>query len=218
MLLPSGFHSHGEAIAKHLRPSQVKGLALWVGGTILAHSNCQNTVLGVSEVYRDLAIPVAPQYCGRLSRRRSLRGAAALRCARGSDLPDQAAAGPGAGRHAPLAGTTVDRGAAHPAAGPSMPNSPSGVWWPARPRCWVRAAPPGLGDYEVCSWQSWHRHMTLCLLLHSCLLQGQLGLKKTAPPDPVPDGRGPGAPAGLRGPPCRAGRSPAWCRQVEQLP
>ena len=60
MLLPSGFHSHGEAIAKHLRPSQVKGLALWVGGTILAHSNCQNAVLGVSEVYRDLAIPVAP--------------------------------------------------------------------------------------------------------------------------------------------------------------
>ena len=91
MLLPSGFHSHGEAIAKHLRPSQVKGLALWVGGTILAHSNCQNAVLGVSEVYRDLAIPVAPQYCGRLSRRRSLRGAvAALRRTGRCNLPNEA--------------------------------------------------------------------------------------------------------------------------------
>ena len=40
---------HGEAIAKHLphlRPSQSKGLALWVGGTLLAHSGCQNAVLG----------------------------------------------------------------------------------------------------------------------------------------------------------------------------
>ena len=34
MLLPSAFYAHGEAIAKHLpqlRPSQIKGLALWVG-------------------------------------------------------------------------------------------------------------------------------------------------------------------------------------------
>ena len=49
MLLPSAFYAHGEAIAKHLphlRPSQIKGLALWVGGTILARSSCQNAVLG----------------------------------------------------------------------------------------------------------------------------------------------------------------------------
>ena len=30
----------------HLRPSQIQGLALWVGGTILAHRGCQNAVLG----------------------------------------------------------------------------------------------------------------------------------------------------------------------------
>jgi hypothetical protein len=49
MLLPSAFYAHGEAIAQHLphlRPSQSKGLALWVGGTLLAHSGCQNAVLG----------------------------------------------------------------------------------------------------------------------------------------------------------------------------
>ena len=49
MLLPSAFYPHSEAIAQHLphlRPSQVKGLALWVGGTLLAHSSCQNAVLG----------------------------------------------------------------------------------------------------------------------------------------------------------------------------
>ena len=49
MLLPSAFYAHGEAIAQHLphlRPSQLKGLALWVGGTILARSSCQNAVLG----------------------------------------------------------------------------------------------------------------------------------------------------------------------------
>ena len=36
----------------------------------------------------------------------------------------------------------------------------------------------GLGTYEGRSWQGWHRHMTLCLLLHFCLLQGKLMLKK----------------------------------------
>ncbi|MCY4522077.1 MAG: hypothetical protein OXC13_15035, partial [Caldilineaceae bacterium] len=49
MLLPSAFYPHAECIAKHLphlRPSQVKGLALWVGATILARSSCQNAVLG----------------------------------------------------------------------------------------------------------------------------------------------------------------------------
>ncbi len=30
----------------HLRPSQVRGLALWVGATLLARSGCQNAVLG----------------------------------------------------------------------------------------------------------------------------------------------------------------------------
>ncbi len=39
----------------------------------------------------------------------------------------------------------------------------------------------GLGDYEGRSWQGWHRHMTLCLLLHFFLLQGKLGLKKNSP-------------------------------------
>ena len=29
-----------------MRPGQVKGLALWVGATILAHSGCRNAVLG----------------------------------------------------------------------------------------------------------------------------------------------------------------------------
>ena len=50
MLLPSAFYPHAECIAQHLphlRPSQVKGLALWVGATILARSGCQNAVLGV---------------------------------------------------------------------------------------------------------------------------------------------------------------------------
>ena len=49
MLLPSAFYAHAECIAKylpHLRPSQVRGLALWVGATILARSSCQNAVLG----------------------------------------------------------------------------------------------------------------------------------------------------------------------------
>ena len=49
MLLPSAFYPHREAIAKylpHLRPSQIQGLALRVGGTLLAHSSCQNAVLG----------------------------------------------------------------------------------------------------------------------------------------------------------------------------
>ena len=39
----------------------------------------------------------------------------------------------------------------------------------------------GLGDYEGRSWQGWHRHMTLCLLLHFFLLQGRRALKKNSP-------------------------------------
>ena len=36
----------------------------------------------------------------------------------------------------------------------------------------------GLGDYEGRSWQGWHRHMILCMLMHFFLLQGKLALKK----------------------------------------
>ena len=39
----------------------------------------------------------------------------------------------------------------------------------------------GLGDYEGRSWQGWHRHTTLCMLLHFFLLQGRLALKKNSP-------------------------------------
>ncbi len=39
----------------------------------------------------------------------------------------------------------------------------------------------GLGDYEGRSGQGWHRHMTLCLLLHFFLLQGKRALKKNNP-------------------------------------
>ena len=49
MLLPSAFYPHAECIGQylpHLRPSQVRGLALWVGATILARSSCQSAVLG----------------------------------------------------------------------------------------------------------------------------------------------------------------------------
>ncbi len=54
MLLPSAFYPHAECIAKHLphlRPSQVRGLALWVGATILARSSCQNAVLGALQTF-----------------------------------------------------------------------------------------------------------------------------------------------------------------------
>ena len=39
----------------------------------------------------------------------------------------------------------------------------------------------GLGDYEGRSWQGWHRHTTLCMLLHFFLLRGRLALKKNSP-------------------------------------
>ena len=82
MLLPPVFYPHVDCLARHLphlQPSQVRGLALWVGATILAHSGCQHAVLGtlltlaidptakgealvalvVSVVCRGLAIPMA---------------------------------------------------------------------------------------------------------------------------------------------------------------
>ena len=42
----------------------------------------------------------------------------------------------------------------------------------------------GLGNYEGRSWQGWHRHRTLCLLLHFFLLRDRLA-KKIARPDPM---------------------------------
>ncbi len=54
LLLPSACYPHAECIAKHLphlRPSQVQGLALWVGATILARSRCQNAVLGALQTF-----------------------------------------------------------------------------------------------------------------------------------------------------------------------
>ena len=49
MLLPTAFYPLRDQIQDHLphlRPSQVKGLVLWVGATLLARSSCQNAVLG----------------------------------------------------------------------------------------------------------------------------------------------------------------------------
>jgi len=49
MLLPSAFYPYADGIGQylpHLRPSQVQGLALWVGATILARSSCQSAVVG----------------------------------------------------------------------------------------------------------------------------------------------------------------------------
>ncbi len=54
MLLPSAFYPYRECISKylpHLRPSQVKGLALWVGATVIARSSCQNAVLGALQTW-----------------------------------------------------------------------------------------------------------------------------------------------------------------------
>lgn len=36
----------------------------------------------------------------------------------------------------------------------------------------------GLDEYEVRSWQAWHRHMTLALLAHAFLVAMQLQAKK----------------------------------------
>ena len=49
MLLPTAFHPLHDQIQRHLphlRPARMRGLALWVGATILARSGCQNAVLG----------------------------------------------------------------------------------------------------------------------------------------------------------------------------
>jgi SRSO17 transposase len=36
----------------------------------------------------------------------------------------------------------------------------------------------GLYEYEACSWQAWHRHITLALLAHAFLVAMQLQAKK----------------------------------------
>lgn len=78
----------------------------------------------------------------------------------------------------------------------------------AVPRTRVRCIRPGRaglpgapdrhapGAYEGRRRQGRHRHMTLCLLLPFCLLQGQLARKKTAWSDPVPGGGDAGVRAG----------------------
>lgn len=38
----------------------------------------------------------------------------------------------------------------------------------------------GLDEYEVCTWQAWHRHMTQALLAHAFLVAMQLQAKKGA--------------------------------------
>ena len=48
MHFPSEWYQMHQTIARHfphLRPAQQRGLTLWVYGTILAHSACQNAVI-----------------------------------------------------------------------------------------------------------------------------------------------------------------------------
>ncbi|MYA03061.1 MAG: hypothetical protein F4Y37_00360 [Caldilineaceae bacterium SB0664_bin_22] len=35
----------------------------------------------------------------------------------------------------------------------------------------------GLGDYKGRSWQGWHRHMTLCMVMYFFVLRGKLASK-----------------------------------------
>ncbi|MYC62388.1 MAG: hypothetical protein F4X16_06075 [Caldilineaceae bacterium SB0661_bin_34] len=65
--------------------------------------------------------------------------------------------------HAPRRAWHTDR-----RAGPSRPTSGKAS------SCWVWATTRR-------SWQGWHRHTTLCLLLHFFLLQGKRALKKNSP-------------------------------------
>ncbi len=63
MLLPSACYPHAACIAKHLphlRPSQIRGLALWVGATILARSRWHTTRQYLREWLRDGADRAAP--------------------------------------------------------------------------------------------------------------------------------------------------------------
>ncbi|MGQ9555850.1 MAG: hypothetical protein ACUVWR_17255 [Anaerolineae bacterium] len=50
MRFPSGYYRIYDDIAQHfsdMRPAQQRGLALWVYGTLLARSACQNAVISV---------------------------------------------------------------------------------------------------------------------------------------------------------------------------
>ena len=53
MRFPNEWYQMHQTIAQRfpdLRPAQQRGLTLWVYGTILAHSACQNAVMGWSGV------------------------------------------------------------------------------------------------------------------------------------------------------------------------
>ena len=54
---------------------------------------------------------------------------------------------------------------------PATSSRPAWPAWPARENCFREGKLLlGLAGYEGRSWQGWHRHMTLCLLLHFFLL------------------------------------------------
>lgn len=60
---------------------------------------------------------------------------------------------------------------------------------PARLTGTYRAGPvsgkAGLDDHEGRNWQGWHRHTTLCMLLHFFLLQSKLASHQDGPVCPL---------------------------------
>ena len=56
MRVPASLYQVQTTLAQHLplRPAQIRGLALWIYGTLLAHSACQSAVLALSGSYQAL--------------------------------------------------------------------------------------------------------------------------------------------------------------------